>query len=126
MLRGAAGPDVHTHRHVLGRPCEGTRARADELTRDAKVAQLDDALSREQDIGRLDIAVDDLLGVQVCETLQDLATTTAVAPRDECRKVKRETRADTRRGKGRHTPLLPRHGQPSLPRGPCGAGFAPR
>ena len=54
---------MHTHRHVLGRPSEGTRARTDEVARDAKVAQLDDALSREEDVGRLDVAVDDLVGM---------------------------------------------------------------
>ena len=74
---------MHTHRHVLGRPSEGTRARADEVARDAKVAQLDDALSREEDVGRLDITVDDLLGMQVRETLQDLRLTVAVAPRGQ-------------------------------------------
>ena len=65
---------MDTHRHILSRPGGSTCARADELARNSKVTQLYEALSREEDVERLDVQVDDLLGVQVRETLQDLAT----------------------------------------------------
>jgi hypothetical protein len=62
------------HRHVLGRPRESARARADELAGNAKVTKFDYALSREEDIRGLDVPVDDLLGMQVRKTLQDLGS----------------------------------------------------
>lgn len=65
---------IHSHRHVLGRPSESTRPRADELSGNAKVTEFDHALAREEDVGRLDIPVDDFLGMQIREALQDLSS----------------------------------------------------
>ena len=115
----AADPDVHTHRHVLGRPCEGTCSRADELARNSKVAQFDDALSREEYIGRLDVAVNDLLGMQVCETLEDLGRRNSRRGRSGSRKVRTWRRERT----GEHSPPQPRLARPSLPRGPYAVRF---
>jgi len=39
-----------------------------------KVAKLDNALLREEDVQGLDTSVDDLLGTQICKTLQDLGS----------------------------------------------------
>ena len=55
----------NSHRHVLGRPSESARTRADELAGNAKVTKLDYALAREEDVRGLDVPVDDFLGVQV-------------------------------------------------------------
>jgi hypothetical protein len=60
------------HRHVFGRPSESAGARADELAGNAKVAELDYTLPREEDVRGLDVPVDDLLRMQVREALQDL------------------------------------------------------
>ena len=62
------------HRHVFGRPRESARARTYELAGNAKVAKLDYALPREQDVRGLDISVDNLLGMQIREALQDLSS----------------------------------------------------
>ena len=64
--------NIVAHRHVFGRPCESARTRAYELAGNAKVAKLDYALPRKEDVRGFDISVDDLLGMQVCEALQDL------------------------------------------------------
>ena len=58
-----------SHRHVLGRPSKSTRTRADELAGNAKVTEFDYALTREEDVGGLDISVDDSLGMQVRKAL---------------------------------------------------------
>ncbi len=42
-----------------------------ELARNAKVAELDHAVAAEQNVGGLDVAMDDLLAVEVCEAVQD-------------------------------------------------------
>ena len=68
------GSKPFSHRHVLGRPSESARTRADEFARNAKVTEFDYALAREEDVGRLDIPVDDFLGMQVREALQDLSS----------------------------------------------------
>jgi hypothetical protein len=63
----------YSHRHVLGRSGKGARARADELAGNAKVAKFDYALAGEEDVRRLDVPVDDFLGVQVRKAFQDLS-----------------------------------------------------
>jgi hypothetical protein len=63
-----------SHRHVLGRPSESARARANELAGNAKVTELDHALAREEDVGGLDVPVDDFLGMQTRKALQDLSS----------------------------------------------------
>ena len=62
-----------SHRHVFGRPSESACTRADELSRNAKVTKLDYALPREEDIGRLDVPMDDFLRMQVRKALKDLS-----------------------------------------------------
>jgi hypothetical protein len=62
----------HSHRHILGRPGKSARTRADQLAGNAKVTEFDYALAREEDVRGLDVPVDDLLGVQVRQALQDL------------------------------------------------------
>jgi hypothetical protein len=54
-----------THRHVVARSRECSRDGVDELAGDAKIAQLDDTLLREQNVRRLDIPVDDPAVVEV-------------------------------------------------------------
>lgn len=49
-----------THRHVQARSSERPGHGIDQLARDAKVAQLDDALTGEKDVRRFDVAVDGL------------------------------------------------------------------
>ena len=49
-----------THRHVQARPSERPSHGVDQLARNAKIAQLDDALAGEKDVRRFDIAVDGL------------------------------------------------------------------
>lgn len=59
-------------RHVVRRPDESVRVtfRA-ELSADAKITQLDLAVAAEQDVTRLDVAVDDLLAMQISQTVED-------------------------------------------------------
>jgi hypothetical protein len=66
--------------HDLGREEGGRAAEAvkvlvarDEDAGAAKVGELDDAVAREQDVLGLEVAVDDLLRVQVLERAQDVA-----------------------------------------------------
>jgi hypothetical protein len=68
--RGTQGN--YSHRHVFGRPSESARTRADQLAGNAKVTKFDYALAREEDVRGLDVPVDDFLGVQVRQALQDL------------------------------------------------------
>jgi hypothetical protein len=44
-----------TYSHIEGSPCEGPCERADELARDAKVADLELALTGDEDVRGLDI-----------------------------------------------------------------------
>ena len=69
-----AGPqrNYYSHRHVLGRPGESARTRSDQFARNAKVTKFDYALAREKNVRGLDVPVDDFLGVQVRQALQDL------------------------------------------------------
>lgn len=53
------------HLGLLVRPSEGTG-------RDTKVGELDGSIFRRQDVGALDVSVDDTLIVQILQTLQDL------------------------------------------------------
>ena len=61
-----------TYRHVETRAREGACHGVDKLARDTEVAELHDAFAREEDVWRLDVAVDGLLLVQVGKALQDL------------------------------------------------------
>jgi hypothetical protein len=58
--------------HVIRGPDEGIGlALCTEIARHAEVAKLNVSVPADQDIGRFDVAVDDLLAVEVCETAQD-------------------------------------------------------
>ena len=61
-----------TYRHVETRASKGACHGVDKLARDTEVAELHDAFAREEDVWRLDVAVDGLLLVQVGKALQDL------------------------------------------------------
>lgn len=61
-----------THTHVRARPHKRIRNRVDKLPRDAKVADLDLPLRAREDVGRLDVAVDDAVHVvEVDEAAED-------------------------------------------------------
>ena len=58
--------------HVVGRADEGGGfALCAEFAGDAEVAELDLAVAAEEDVGRLDVAVDDLAGVEIRQPVED-------------------------------------------------------
>jgi hypothetical protein len=64
-----------TDSHIETRACECAGEGVNQLARYAKIAQLDNPLTRNQYIGRFNISMDSLLRMQICEALQDLLRT---------------------------------------------------
>ena len=64
--------DCCAYRHIQAGARESASHRVDELAGHAEIAQFDDTFSRQEDIRRLDVPVNRLLGVQVRKSLQDL------------------------------------------------------
>jgi hypothetical protein len=62
----------HTHRHIIARPRKRPGYRIHQLSRDSEIANLDDTLARQEDVRRLDIAMYNLLLMQIVQPTQDL------------------------------------------------------
>ena len=67
------GQTHHTHSHVQARARKCSGDGVNQLTRNSEVAELDNALAREKDVRRLDVAVDRLARMQIRQSLQDLS-----------------------------------------------------